>query len=278
MIGRNKTIRKKIIGLFVCLLFIISVIPLAEGFNNNQDQNLIIESSLIINLPEVITEDGFWSQSTFNMFGTLESMGNDSEIKVWFEYAVFNKLTGKKIYPTGDPSDEVHTRIRSNFKELTTPGPFMIEKYLPGYYFVYFKIQVFAEGLQTGNNISGTEKIIWPDIDFQVHTIRPIVHKESIGKYYAEFKGEINIDGMSPRYGYFRYAKSTDEWITVDKSEVQGNPIPTDPLPQIFSYNTTPDLQPGWWRIIAFVEGTLADGETIVMHGYKINFLVWKLF
>lgn len=270
--------RKKIIGLFVCLLFIASAIPLAKGFNNNQDQNLIIKSSLIINSPKITTVDGFWNLPTFNMFGTLKSMGNDSEIKVWFEFAIFSKLTSKKIYPTGDPNDEDQTRGRSNFKELTTANSFMIEKYLPGFNFVYFKIQVFAEGLQTGENNSGIEKIIWPDIDFQVQTIRPIVHKDSNGKYYAELKGKINVDGMNPRYGYFRYAKSTDEWITVDKSDVQGNPIPTDPLPQTFYYNTTPDLQLGRYRIITFVEGTLANGETIVLHGYKLNFLVWKPF
>lgn len=265
--------------MLVCMLFIVSVIPLAEGLNNdNQYQNRIIESSLINNSPEVTTLDGIWNPPTFNMFGTLGSMGNDSEIKVWFEFAIFSKLTGKKIYPTGDPNDEGHTRFKSNFKELTTTSPFMIEKYLPGFYFVYFKIQVFAEGSQTGKNTSGIEKIIWPDIDFQVQTIRPIVHKDSNGKYYAELKGKINVGDMTPRYGYFRYAKSTDEWITVNKSDVQGNPIPTDPLPQTFFYNTTPDLQPGWWRLMAFVEGTLANGETIVMHGYKINFLVWKPF
>lgn len=271
--------KKKILGMFVCMLFIVSAIPLVEGLNNsNQYQNRIIESSLINDSPEVTTVDGFWDLPIFNMFGTLESMGNDSEIKVWFEFAIFSKFTGKKIYPAGDPNDEDHTRDKSNFKELTTTNSFMIEKYLPGFYFVYFKIQVFAEGLQTGKNISGIEKIIWPDIDLQVQTVRPIVHKESFGKYSAKLQGKIDVGGMTPRYGYFRYGRSSEEWITVDKSDVQGNPIPTDPLPQTFSYNTTPDLQLGRWRIIAFVEGTLANGETIVLHGYKINFLVWKLF
>lgn len=218
-----------------------------------------------LNPPVVDFVTAFWNfdERELDMYGEIDSMGDNTEVDVYFRYAIFSKITQEQLWPQDGGRYETSHGIQ------TSAGPFIRTARLSSIslvqsFLIYFKISVFAEGNMVGGAVMDGEHPYVPTILSEVNTLSVTPQQDGAGNWYAILRGRLETFDTSgaPRLeGYFMYRNKivSSDWTCANRNLVIPDHFDYDPddLPWTFTYDTRNDytsLPEGDWVVLASVE------------------------